>query len=106
MVTLRGDASLFDAINAFKAAGLTVHVDPDVRNMPLGLAPDNPDAVLTVPPEEAMLLLEKLAPVRVQDLGPDGYLVVPLDKVSNVETPGSRPTMPNRNESGPRSGNF
>lgn len=97
MVTLRGDTTLYQAISAFRASGVTVHVDPAVEDVSLGLAPENPDALLTLPPKEVPMLLERLAPVRVQDIGPKEYLIVPLDKVRNIETPETRQTTPSRN---------
>lgn len=101
VITLRGDSTLFQAISAFRSAGMTMHVDPAVEDAALGLAPENPDAILTLPPEEAVLVLERLAPVRVQEIGPKEYLVVPLEKVNNVEGPQTRPAEPSRNQGAP-----
>ncbi len=101
VITLRGDSTLFQAISAFRSAGMTMHVDPAVEDAALGLAPENPDAILTLPPEEAVLVLERLAPVRVQEIGTKEYLVVPLEKVNNVEGPQTRPAEPSLNQGAP-----
>jgi hypothetical protein len=94
-IAIRGDASLFEAIAAIKGAGIVVHVDPDVRDASLNLAPDTPDGLLVFKVDqlpELFLELERRAPIRVQDLGPEGYLVVPLEKVSNVPQSSAQPT--------------
>ncbi|GIV03335.1 MAG: hypothetical protein KatS3mg015_2165 [Fimbriimonadales bacterium] len=93
VVRLTGDATLFDAIAALKSAGFQVRLDPDVKDTDLNLAPNNADAIVELSPEEAILLIERQAPVRVQDLGPEGLLIVPLEKVRNVEAP-SAPAQP------------
>jgi hypothetical protein len=87
VVRITGKATLFDAIRALEAAGIPVRVDSEVKDVDLNLAPNNPDAVLQLSPEEAVLLIERQAPVRVQDLGPEGLLIVPIEKVRNVESP-------------------
>ncbi|MER3413921.1 MAG: hypothetical protein C4341_06735 [Armatimonadota bacterium] len=100
MVSLRGDATLFQAISAFRAAGMTVHVDPAVEDLSLGLAPENPDALLTLRPDEAAMLLERVAPVRVQEIGPKEFLVIPLEKVNNLEAAPAKRAEPARNQEG------
>lgn len=94
-IAVRGDATLFDAIGAIKGAGIIVHVDPDVRNVPLNLAPETPDGLLIFTVDqltELFLEMERRAPIRVQDLGPEGYLIVPLEKVSNAPQGSAQPT--------------
>ncbi|MER3466171.1 MAG: hypothetical protein C4340_03125, partial [Armatimonadota bacterium] len=66
----------------------------------LGLAPENPDALLTLRPDEAAMLLERVAPVRVQEIGPKEFLVIPLEKVNNLEAAPAKRAEPARNQEG------
>jgi hypothetical protein len=74
-----------------RQAQIPITIMPDVPEMPLNLRsllePPPPTDEINLTVEEMLLLLEKVAPIRVLDNGPDGYVILPLEKVHNVPSP-------------------
>ncbi len=77
-----------------RQAKITVTIMPDVPEMTLDLGsllnPPPPSGEVSLPLEEMILLLEKVAPIRFLDNGPEGYVVLPLEKVQNVPSAGEK----------------
>ncbi|MCH8275439.1 MAG: hypothetical protein IH851_11690 [Armatimonadetes bacterium] len=73
---------------------VSITVMPGVQDVPLDFGAANPDAILTLPADEMLLLIERVAPIRLLDNGPEGYLVLPIDRVTNVEPPAGSEAEP------------
>jgi hypothetical protein len=79
--------TLFSAIDAVrKQAHIQIEVMPGVEDSKLIAAANRPDGTLSLAPKDLLDLAEAGAPIRVFDAGPDGYLILPMDKVENADT--------------------
>lgn len=68
-----------------------VAIMPEVPDVALDLRgfsePSLPPGELSLPVDEMLLLLEKVAPIRVLDNGPEGYVILPIEKIQNALLP-------------------
>lgn len=79
--------TLFSAIDAVrKQAHIQIEVMPGVEDTKLVAAANHPDGTLSMAPKDLLDLAEAGAPIRVFDAGPDGYLILPMDKVENADS--------------------
>jgi hypothetical protein len=86
VVLKAGKATLYGALEALQSQGkLNIQVLPGVEDANLALQPNRPDGSIALHPNDLLRLLEQAAAIRIIDNGPEGYLVLPLDKVRNVE---------------------
>ncbi len=78
--------TLFKAISEIEKQGnLKFQIMPGVKDMALDIPPNRPDGSVVLSPTDMLSAVEKLAPIHLVDGGPDGWLILPMDKVSNVE---------------------
>ena len=79
--------TLFSAIDAVRnQAHIKVEVMPGVDDSKLLAAANRPDGTLSMAPKDLLDMAEAGAPIRVFDAGPDGYLILPIDKVENADS--------------------
>ncbi len=83
--------SILDSVG--RQAGVKITLMTGVKDEVIILVQGQKDAILSLPLNDALLAIERVANVRFVDNGPDGVLVLPLEKVRNLD-PGEAPTLP------------
>lgn len=79
--------TLIQALEATQQqGGVKIQVMPGVKNEELQVDANRPDGSLALAPAEMLAVLEKAASIRIVDGGPEGYFILPMDKVNNVDT--------------------
>lgn len=78
--------SLMEALDKIAMFGqVDIQVMPDVQNVPLVFGDSPPGAKVIGNVRQLLEMIERVAPVRILDNGENAYLVLPLDKVRNLE---------------------
>jgi len=87
-----GQIGLIEALEQVRLQSkLRLELMPGIKDLRIELKANLPDGNLELSPLEWLRMLEQIAPIHVVDGGPDGFLVLPLDKVKNVEPGTSAP---------------
>lgn len=93
-IQLPNEGNLFGILDSVSRQGnVKMTLMTGVKDEKIVLSQGQKDAILVLPLNEALLAIERVASVRFVDNGPDGILVLPLEKVRNLE-PGEAPSLP------------
>lgn len=87
----KATVSLLQALAALESQGkMKLQVMPGVQDETVKIPVANPDAPVTIAPDDLLRILEERAAIRVLDSGPEGLLILPLDKIETTEEGAAR----------------
>lgn len=86
LVRISVRTTLLSALDTIARHGkVPIQVLPGVQNVPIELPSNDVSGDVVLPPGEMLAALERVAPIRVIDNGPDGFVILPEDRVVNVD---------------------
>lgn len=94
-----GKTTLFDVLNSISRQGnIPIHFAPNIENISLDIQAPPGVTTLTLSLQEAITAIERSAPIRILDNGPEGILILPIDQVRNIGVDEGSQTPPHRTE--------